>query len=169
MPSSAYTKISHSKELECGNSYLDVLIDKGLTGMQTTKHGKSAYSGLHTYWTSLIPHHQKRNFVCGLLNKAYKFASTCTAIHSEFLKIKSMLIKSGYPKVYLYRCIMKYLNKKHEVPVHCFTKNYSMTENINIHIPGLGEISYGVPCIAQTGRNSVTRINEQSQSTLRSM
>ena len=38
------------------------------------------------------------------------------------MKIKCMLIKNGYSKAYLDRCIMKYLSKKHEVPINSLTK-----------------------------------------------
>jgi len=38
------------------------------------------------------------------------------------MKIKCMLIKNGYPKAYLDRCIMKYLSKKHEAPINSLTK-----------------------------------------------
>jgi len=82
---------------------------------------KPTHYGFYTHWTSFIPHHQKRNLEFRLLDRAYKIASTYNAIHNEFMKIKSMLIKNGYPKAYLDRCIMKYLNKKHEVPVISFT------------------------------------------------
>ena len=62
------------------------------------------------------------NLVFGLLDRYYKIASTYNAIHNEFMKIKSMLIKNGYPKTYRDRCIMKYLNKIHEVPINSSKK-----------------------------------------------
>ena len=38
------------------------------------------------------------------------------------MKIKCMLIKNGYPKAHLDRCIMKYLSKKHEASINSLTK-----------------------------------------------
>ena len=125
-------------------AFLDVLIEKTQSGIQTTKYRKRTHSGLYTHWTSFIPHHQKRNLVFGLLDRAYKIASTYNAIHSEFMNIKSMLIRNGYPKAYIDRCIMKYLNKKHETSVNSFTITPPMTTTINMRPPYLGEISYEI-------------------------
>jgi len=66
------------------------------------------------------------------------------AIHGEFMNIKSMLIRNGYPKAYIDRCIMKYLNKKHETSVNLFTITPPMTSTINMRLPYLREISYQV-------------------------
>ena len=119
-----HNNITFTKELECGDSlaHLDVLIEKSQTGIQTT-YRKPTHSGIYTHWTSFIPHYQKRVLVFGLLERAYKIASAYNAIHNEFMKIKSMLIKSVYPKAYIDRCIMKYLNPKHEAPINSFSKN----------------------------------------------
>ena len=59
---------------------------------------KPTHYGFYTHWTSFIPHHQKRNLEFRLLDRAYKIASTYNAIHNEFMKIKSMLIKKRIPK-----------------------------------------------------------------------
>jgi len=117
MPTTVY--ITFTKELECGDSlaFLDALIEKSRTGIQTTLYRKPIHSGLYTHWTSFIPHHQKRNLVVGLLDQAYKIASTYNAIHNEFMNIKSMMIKNGYPKAYLDRYIMKYLTRNMKLPL----------------------------------------------------
>jgi len=143
---SVHDNITFTKELECGDSlaFLDVLIEKSQTGIQTTTYRKPTHSGLYTHWTSFIPHYQKRNLVFGLLDRAYKIASTYNAIHSEFMNIKSMLIKNGYPKAYLNRCIMKYLNKKHETSINSFTEKPPMTTTISMRLPYVEEISYVV-------------------------
>jgi len=64
---SVHDNITFTKELECGDSlaFLDVLIEKSQTGIQTTTYRKPTHSGLYTHWTSFIPHYQKRNLVCG--------------------------------------------------------------------------------------------------------
>ena len=105
---------------------------------------RPTHSGLYTHWTSIIPHHQKRNLVFGLLDQAYKIASTYNAIHSELMNIESMLIRNGYPIACIDCCIMKYLNKKHETTVNSFTITPPMTTTINMRLPYLGEISYEV-------------------------
>jgi len=143
---SVHNNITFTKELECGDSltFLDVLIENTQSGIQTTTYRKPTHSGLYTHWISFIPHHQKRNLVFGLLDRAYKIASTYNSIHSEFMNIKRMLIRNGYPKAYIDRCIMKYLNKKYETSVNSFTITPPMTTTINMRLPHLGEISYEV-------------------------
>ena len=79
-----------------------------------------------------------------LLDRAYKIASTYNVIHSEFMNIKCMLIRNGYPKAYIDRCIMKYLNKKHETSVNSFTITPPVTTTINMRLPYFGEVSYEV-------------------------
>jgi len=75
---SVHNNITFTKELECGDSlaYVDVVIEKSQSGIQTTTYRKPTHSVLNTHWTSFIPHHQKRNLVFGLLDRAYKIAST---------------------------------------------------------------------------------------------
>jgi len=60
------------------------------------------------------------------------------------MNIESMLIRNGYPKAYIDRCIMKYLNKKHETSVNSFAITPPVTTTINMRLPYLGEISYEV-------------------------
>jgi len=143
---SVHNNITFTKELECVDSlaFLDFLIGKTQSGIQTTTYRKPTHSGLYTHWTSFIPHHQKRNLVFGLLDRADKIASTYNAMHSEFMNIKSMLIRNECPKAYIDRCIMKYLNKKHETSVNSFTITPPMTTTPNMRLPYLGEISYEV-------------------------
>ena len=97
---SVHNNITFTKELESVDSlaFLDFLIGKTQSGIQTTTYRNPTHSGLYTHWTSFIPHHQKRNLVFGLLDRADEIASTYNAMHSEFMNIKSMLIRNGYPK-----------------------------------------------------------------------
>jgi len=116
---SVHNNIAFTKELVCGDSLalLDVLIEKSQTGIQTTTYRKPIHSGLYTHWTSFISHHQKTNLVVGLLDRAYKIASIYNAIHNEFMNIKSMLIKNGYPKAYFDRYIVKDLTRNMKLPL----------------------------------------------------
>ena len=98
----------------------------------------------------------------GILDRAYKIASTYNTIHSEFMNIKSMLITNGYPKAYTDRCIMKYLNKKHETSVNSFTITPPMTTTINMRLPYLGKISYEVRREMQRLVQGVSQLLKQS-------
>ena len=57
---SVHNNITFTKELECVDSlaFLDFLIGKTQSGIQTTTYRKPTHSGLYTHWTSFIPHHQ---------------------------------------------------------------------------------------------------------------
>ena len=104
---SVHNDITFTKELECGDSlaFLDVLIEKTQAGIQTTTYRKPIHSGLYTHWTSFIPHHKKEILCLDYLTRLIKLPAY-NAIHSEFLNIKSMLIRNKYPKAYIDRCIM---------------------------------------------------------------
>jgi len=71
---SVHNNITFTKELECGDSlaFLDVLIEKTQSGIQTTTYRKPTHSGLDTHWTNFIPHHQKEIFCLDYLTGLIK-------------------------------------------------------------------------------------------------
>ena len=53
------------------------------------------------------------NLVNSLLQRAYKIGSSNKLIHSDFMRIKEMLAKNGYPRTFVDNCIRGFLNSKH--------------------------------------------------------
>ena len=76
---------------------------------------KPTHTGLYSKWSSFATLHSKRNLVNSLLRHAYNIASSYQLVHWEFMNIKRMLSRSGYPDKFLDRCIQQFLNKKYVV------------------------------------------------------
>jgi len=50
-----------------------------------------------------------------LLRRAYDIVNSYELVHTEFMNIKRMLSRNGYPNNFLDRCIHHFLNRKHGV------------------------------------------------------
>jgi len=83
--------ITFTKELECGDSlaFLDVLIEKSQTGIQTTTYRKPTHSGLYTHWTSFIPHHQKEILCLDYLTELIKSPAHIMSYTMNSCKLKA--------------------------------------------------------------------------------
>jgi len=114
---SVHRNIVFSKELETNNClhFLDVLIEKTPTGFITSIYRKPTHADLYSKWSSFVPLHRKRNLVNSLLRRAYDIASSYQLVHTEFMNIKRMLSRNGYPNNFLDRCIQQFLNIKYGV------------------------------------------------------
>jgi len=77
--------------------FLDVLIEKTSTSFITSTHRKTTHTGLVSKWSSFVPLHRKRNLVNSLLRRAYDIASSYQLVHREFMIIKRILSRNGYP------------------------------------------------------------------------
>ena len=68
-----YNNITFTNEFECSDSllYLDVLVKKIQTAIQTTTYWMHTHSCLYTHWTSFIPHHKNEilylDYLTGLI------------------------------------------------------------------------------------------------------
>ena len=56
-----------------------------------------------------------RNLVNSLLRRACDIASSYQLVHTEFMNIKWILSRNGYPNNFLDRCIQQFLNRKYGV------------------------------------------------------
>ena len=97
---SVHRNIVFTKELETNNClhFLDVSIEKTSTGFITSTYRKPTHTGLYSKWSSFVPLHRKRNLVNSLLRRAYDIASSYRLVHTEFMNIKRMLSRNGYPQ-----------------------------------------------------------------------
>ena len=114
---SVHRNIVFTKELETNNClhFLDILIEKTSTGFITSTYRKPTHAGLYLKWSSFVLLHRKRNLVNSLLRRTYDIASSYQLVHREFINIKRMLSRNGYPDKFLDRCIQQYLNRKYVV------------------------------------------------------
>jgi len=114
---SIHKNIVFTNELETNNylHFLDVLIGKTSTGFIASTYRKPTHTGLYSKWSSFVPLHRKRNLVNSLLRRAYDIASSYQLVHTEFMNIKRLLSRNGYPNNFLDRCIQQFLNRKYGV------------------------------------------------------
>ena len=111
-----HKSINFTQEQECNGqlAFLDVLVSRNTGNVaQTSIFSKKTHSGLYLKWTSFVPYRYKHNLVKSLLQRAYKIGSSYKLIHSDFMRIKDMLAKNGYPRTLVDNCIRGFLNFKH--------------------------------------------------------
>ena len=112
---------------------------------QTSVFRKKTHTGLYLKLTNLVPYRYKRNLVNSLLQQAYKIGSSYKLIRSDFMRIKEMLAKNGYPRTFVYNCIRGFLNSKH---TDTKRTNQITTQPTQMHLtcrlPCLGPISMQV-------------------------
>ena len=103
-----HKSINFTQEQESNGqlAFLDVLVSRNTGNVaQTSVFRKKTHTGLYLKWTSFVPYRYKRNLVNSLLQRAYKIRSSYKLIHSDFMRIKEMLAKNGYPRTFVDNCI----------------------------------------------------------------
>jgi len=168
-----HTNIKFTKEMEINNclSFLDVLVERTSSGFVTTTYRKPTHTGLYAKWSSFVPFNRKRNLVNSLLRRAYGIASSYALMHTEFVNIKRMLSRNGYPGRFLDRCIERFLNKQHNVQQdqHNCADDQSTPQFVHMSLPFLGAVSTNIHrelsgFLRKYGENSIKlRVHHRSQ------
>ena len=103
-----HKSINFTQKQECNGqlAFLDILVSRNTGNVaQTSVFRKKTHTGLYLKWTSFVTYRYKRNFMKSLLQRAYKIGSSYKLIHSDFMRIKEMLAKHGYPRTFVDNCI----------------------------------------------------------------
>ena len=143
-----HKSINFTQEQECNGqlAFFDVLVSRNTGNVaQTSVFRKKTHTRLYLKWTSFVPYRYKRNLVNSLLQRANKIGSSYKLIHSDFMRIKEMLAKNGYPRTFVDNCIRGFLNSKH---TDTKRTNHITTQPTQKHLtcrlPFLGPISMQV-------------------------
>ena len=143
-----HKSINFTQEQECNGqlAFLDVLVSRNTGNVaQTSVFRKKTHTGLYLKWNSFVPYRYKRNFVNSLLQRAYKIGSSYKLIHSDFMRIKEMLAKNGYPRTFVDNCIRGFLNSKHTDTKRTNQITTQPTQkHLTCRLPYLGPISMQV-------------------------
>ena len=143
-----HKSINFTQEQECNGqlAFLDVLVSRNTGNVtQTSVFRKKTHTGLYLKWTSFVPYRYKRNLVNSLLQRAYKIGSSYKLIHSDFMRIKEMLAKNGYPRTFVDNCIRGFLNSKHTDTKRTNQITTQPTQkHLTCRLPYLGPISMQV-------------------------
>jgi len=77
-------------------AYLDVLLTKTETGIESTTYKKNTHTGLYNKWETLSQLQYKKSIIQSLLHPSYEICSSYQLIHKKFQNIKSCLLSNGY-------------------------------------------------------------------------
>ena len=78
--------------------------------------------------------------------RAYDIANSYQLVHTEFMNIKRMLSRNGYPNNFLDRCIQQFLSRKYVVTQQRDTsaEPSPSPKYISLQLPYLGSISNNI-------------------------
>ena len=109
-----HNQIQFTKELEIHNlqTFLDVFVEKTISGIKTSIYHKPTKTKLLTKYTSFFPLHYKQNLVNNLLQRSYSICISYTTIGSEFQSIKDIFLKNAYPLSIIDKCIRQFFHRK---------------------------------------------------------
>ena len=96
---SIHKQIQFPKEIESNNSlaFLDVLIEKSDSGINTSTYRKPTHTDLLLKYSSFSPTRYKRNLINNLLQRSFTICNSYLKIDSEFQSIKTTLMRNEYP------------------------------------------------------------------------
>ena len=111
---SIHPNIAFTTELQSKNrlSFLDVRVDNSGPNLVTSTFRKPTHTGLYTKWNSIVPRRFKINLINCLLDRCYRICSSYEIICDKFEQIKTMLLRYGYPKYVLDKCMREFFNRK---------------------------------------------------------
>ena len=138
-----HSNVSFSKEVEADGqlAYLDVLLTKTETGLESTSYRKNTHIGLYNKWESLSPLQYKKSIIKSLLNRSYEIFSSYQLIHKEFQNLKSCFLSNAYPDWFIDKQIKIFLNKRYKnTPKNKQLKTTDI-RTILLYLPYLGETS----------------------------
>ena len=140
-----HPSIGFDMECECDGrlGFLDTLVHKdGQNTAELSTKVKQTDRGLFYHYSSLVPDRYKMNLVYNLVNRIYNIASNMLTFHQDLVNLKHRLLRNGFPAEMIDRSADKVLTKhRTEQPPTVDTVKKRI---VNIFLPFLGKISYGV-------------------------
>ena len=103
-------KFTVEKEQSNSLNFLDVLVEKGVTGILAIIYRKPTSTGQYICWNSFSPKTRKITLIKTIVHRALSICSK-TKLGLELDKIKGVLIDNGYPTDVLLSCISQKLAK----------------------------------------------------------
>ena len=136
-----HQNMNFTSELEENDSlaFLDVYVSRvvGSGRLITSVYRKPTFSGVYTNYDSFIPTAYKSGLVYILLYRSHRICTNWHQIDIEFNKIRSFMLKNGYPSVLIDKTVSFFLNKLYSTqPSPSATENN--VKNYQIILPYLG-------------------------------
>ena len=92
--------------------FLDVRISRNHTRYFTSVYRKKTFTGVYIHWTSLTSRRYKIGIINYLLNRAWNYSTNLEDRDMEVEKIRSILMKNGYPEHVIETNIDKFIKRK---------------------------------------------------------
>ena len=138
-----HSNVNFSKEVEADGqmAYLDVLLTKTETGIESTTYRKNTHNGLYNKWERLSPIQYKKNIIQSSLHRSYEICSSYQLIHKEFQNTKSCFLTNRYPDWFIEKQIKIFLNKRYKNTPKNKQEKTTDIRKILLYLPYLGETS----------------------------
>ena len=122
-------------EIDDALPFLDIFVSRNNSNFVTSVYRKPTFSGVYTHYSSFLPTIYKTGLVSTLLYRCHVICSDWLQIDQEIKKIKSFMLKNGYPSSILDHIVYKFLNKLH---IKKPTAKQSTQKLFQIVLPHLG-------------------------------
>ena len=99
-------KFTFEKEKNNCLPFLDVNVERTVTGFETSVYRKPIFTGQYLRWESFSPTKQKTNFISTLVHRALMIC-TKSKLNEEIKHIKNILLDNGYPEPIIHCNISK--------------------------------------------------------------
>ena len=96
-------------------SFVGVEILQEQDKFTTTIYGKPTFSGICSDFKSFLPSIYKFVVVYILVYRCFQICSNWTQFHTEWISLKGIFQKNGYPENFIDKCFEKFLSKVHLV------------------------------------------------------
>ena len=112
---SCHVNMSFTTETEQNNkiSFLDVKVIREPGNFITSVYRKPIFSGVCTNFDSFIPDTYKIGMIYTLVNRCFRICSSWSMFHQQFILLREIFQKNGYPENFIDRCFKLFLNRVH--------------------------------------------------------
>ena len=110
---SRHKNISFTFETEKENClpFLDVLVSRDGNNFSTSLYRKPTFSGLYSNFMSFMPISYKKGLLFTLLFRGFSLCTDWVKFKSDLTFLKSVMSKNGYPRFFVDKCIVTFLDK----------------------------------------------------------
>ena len=121
--------------------FLDVNVCRQNGSFSTTIYRKSSFTGLYSNFKSLVPPQFKKGLIFTLLHRLFTLCSSWVTFDIELSRLKSILIRNGYPVFFIDKCVSIFLEKIHLQQPNNNNNNQDDRTELYITLPFLGKFS----------------------------
>ena len=139
---SQHPNMNFTSEVESNNAlaFLDVYVSRNNGSFITSVYRKPTFNSVYTNFDSFIPTSYKTGLVYSLLYRSYMICTNWQQIDNEFEKIRSLMLKNGYPTELFEKTLSFFLNKLYSTDTSAESVESTM-KNYQIILPYLGSFT----------------------------